>query len=207
MTVLRKNCRQLEQGTGMRKILGSFFFIALVLTGCSSVVGEFPSEPAPVATLNPVDGYLLEPGNRVRVIVFNETNLSGDFTVDTIGNVQIPLIGNIRASGVTAKALAERIAEVLRRDSYMRDPRVAVEIQTFRPFYVLGEVRQPGEFPYTVGMTVLGAVARAGGYDYRARQGQVVLARMQGEEQKEYVATERTPILPGDIVKVLERRF
>ncbi|MBP2316407.1 polysaccharide biosynthesis/export family protein [Azospirillum soli] len=180
---------------------------AAVLVGCASTVGEFPSEPAPQTALNPTDGYLLEPGNRVRVIVFNENNLSGDFTVDTIGNIQLPLIGNVRASGLTAKALSGRITEILRRDAYMKDPSVAVEIQTFRPFYVLGEVRQAGEFPYTVGMTVLGAIARAGGYDYRARQGQVVLARMIGEEQKEYAATERTPILPGDIIKVLERRF
>lgn len=180
---------------------------AAVLVGCASTVGDFPSEPAPQAALNPTDGYLLEPGNRVRVIVFNENNLSGDFTVDTIGNIQLPLIGNVRASGLTAKALSGRITEILRRDAYMKDPSVAVEIQTFRPFYVLGEVRQAGEFPYTVGMTVLGAIARAGGYDYRARQGQVVLARMIGEEQKEYAATERTPILPGDIIKVLERRF
>ncbi len=181
--------------------------LAAVLVGCASTVGDFPSEPAPQAALNPTDGYLLEPGNRVRVIVFNENNLSGDFTVDTIGNIQLPLIGNVRASGLTAKALSGRITEILRRDAYMKDPSVAVEIQTFRPFYVLGEVRQAGEFPYTVGMTVLGAIARAGGYDYRARQGQVVLARMIGEEQKEYAATERTPILPGDIIKVLERRF
>ena len=180
---------------------------AAVLVGCASTVGDFPSEPAPQAALNPTDGYLLEPGNRVRVIVFNENNLSGDFTVDTIGNIQLPLIGNVRAGGLTAKALSGRITEILRRDAYMKDPSVAVEIQTFRPFYVLGEVRQAGEFPYTVGMTVLGAIARAGGYDYRARQGQVVLARMIGEEQKEYAATERTPILPGDIIKVLERRF
>jgi polysaccharide export outer membrane protein len=80
-------------------------------------------------------------------------------------------------------------------------------VQTFRPYYVLGEVRQPGEFPYTTGMTVLSAVARAGGYDYRARQGEVVLVRPVEDGQKEYRATERTPLLPGDIVKVLERRF
>lgn len=191
----------------MWKAICGLLLAATVLVGCASTVGEFPSEQAPVTALNPTDGYLLEPGNRVRVIVFNENNLSGDFTVDTIGNIQLPLIGNVRASGLTAKALSGRITEILRRDAYMKDPSVAVEIQTFRPFYVLGEVRQAGEFPYTVGMTVLGAIARAGGYDYRARQGQVVLARMIGEEQKEYAANERTPILPGDIIKVLERRF
>lgn len=139
--------------------------------------------------------------------MFNESNLSGDFTVDPAGNIAMPLVGNIAASGVTAKALSKRIEDALKRDNYMQVPSVAVEVQTFRPYYVLGEVRQPGEFPYTTGMTVLSAVARAGGYDYRARQGEVVLVRPADNGEKEYRATERTPLLPGDIVKVLERRF
>lgn len=195
------------QRSARSAIAATIAIVMAVLGGCSTTVGEFPGEPAPAIAVNPTEGYLLEPGNRVRVIVFNETNLSGDFTVDPIGNIALPLVGNVPASGITAKALAKRIADMLKRDAYMQDPSVAVEVQTFRPFYVLGEVRQPGEFPYTTGLTVLSAIARAGGYDYRARQGEVVLVRLIGGDQKEYRATERTPILPGDIVKVLERRF
>jgi len=190
--------------------VGASLLTMLLLSACgtlSSTVGDFPSEPAPAKIANPAEGYLLEPGNRVRVIVFNETNLSGDFTVDPAGNIAMPLVGNISASGITAKALSKRIEDALKRDNYMQVPSVAVEVQTFRPYYVLGEVRQPGEFPYTTGMTVLSAVARAGGYDYRARQGEVVLVRPSDNGEKEYRATERTPLLPGDIVKVLERRF
>ncbi|PWC97431.1 polysaccharide biosynthesis/export family protein [Azospirillum sp. TSO5] len=190
--------------------VGASLLTMLLLSACgslSSTVGDFPSEPAPAKIANPAEGYLLEPGNRVRVIVFNESNLSGDFTVDPAGNIAMPLVGNIAASGVTAKALSKRIEDALKRDNYMQVPSVAVEVQTFRPYYVLGEVRQPGEFPYTTGMTVLSAVARAGGYDYRARQGEVVLVRPADNGEKEYRATERTPLLPGDIVKVLERRF
>lgn len=190
--------------------VGASLLTLLLLSGCgsiSSTVGDFPSETAPTKIANPADGYRLEPGNRVRVIVFNEANLSGDFTVDPAGNIAMPLVGNIAASGVTAKVLSTRIEDALKRDNYMQVPNVAVEVQTFRPYYVLGEVRQPGEFPYTTGMTVLSAVARAGGYDYRARQGEVVLVRPVEDGQKEYRATERTPLLPGDIVKVLERRF
>lgn len=177
-----------------------------LLAGCGSTA-NFPTEDAPSAIGNPADAYLLEPGNRVRLIVFGESNLSGDFTVDPVGNIALPLIGNVPASGITAKVLAKRIEDALKKDSYMQDPRVAVEVQTFRPFYVLGEVRQPGEFPYMTGMTVLSAVAKAGGYDYRAREGEVVLVRVIDGQQKEYKAIERTPILPGDIVKVLQRRF
>eukprot|EP01012_Entosiphon_sulcatum_P066644 TRINITY_DN95991_c0_g1_i1.p1 TRINITY_DN95991_c0_g1~~TRINITY_DN95991_c0_g1_i1.p1 ORF type:complete len:221 (-),score=29.54 TRINITY_DN95991_c0_g1_i1:516-1106(-) len=181
---------------------------SLALGSCgTATVGDFPAELAPTTVSNPMDGYRLEPGNRVRIVVFNENNLSGDFTVDPSGSIALPLVGNIPASGVTSKVLAKRIEDALKRDAYMQVPNVSVEVQTFRPYYVLGEVKQPGEFAYTTGLTVLSAVARAGGYDYRARQGEVVLVRPIPDGQKEYRASERTPILPGDIVKVLERRF
>ncbi|MBB6253698.1 polysaccharide biosynthesis/export family protein [Nitrospirillum iridis] len=156
---------------------------------------------------NPADGYLLEPGNRVRVTVFNEPNLTGEFGVDPVGNISFPLIGNVPASGVTGKILARRIEDNLKRENFLQEPNVAVEVLTFRPFYVLGEVRQGGEFQYSSGMTVLSAIARAGGYDYRAVTGDVVLVRIVNGKQMEYQATERTPIAPGDIIKVLERRF
>lgn len=199
-------------GGGMRGIChwaNSVLIAAcLVLTACGSTIGNYPSEPAPKTITNPTEGYRLEPGNRVRVIVFNESNLSGDFVIDPAGNISLPLVGNISSSGITAKDLAKRIEGVLKRDAYMHVPSVAVEVQTFRPYYVLGEVRQPGEFPYTVGLTVLSAVARAGGYDYRAREGEAVLVRQdENNGEKLYRADERTPLLPGDIVKVLERRF
>lgn len=195
------------------KSRASSFLLALLtavllgVSGCSTTIGELPSEPAPALSANLADSYLLEPGNRVRVTVFNETNMSGDFTLDPVGNIAFPLIGNVAASGITARTLAYRIGEALKRSNLMQEPNVSVEVQTFRPFYVLGEVRQPGEFPYVSGLTVLSAIARAGGYDYRARKEEVVLVRVVNGEQKEFKATERTPILPGDIIKVLERRL
>jgi polysaccharide export outer membrane protein len=180
---------------------------AVLVAGCRATVGSFPDERAPMTAVNPAEGYRLESGNRVRVTVFNEPTLSGDFTVDPVGNVVMPLVGNIPASGLTAKELGHRIEEYLTRNRFVQAPNVAVEVQTFRPFYVLGEVRQPGEFQYSTGMTVLSAIARAGGYDYRAQLEKVVLVRDVDGKQVEYQATERTPILPGDIIKVLERRF
>ncbi len=180
--------------------------LAVPLAGCGRTVGTFPAERAPMTTES-IQGYLLEPGNRVRVTVFNEPNLSGDFTLDPQGNISIPLVGNVPASGITAKVLARRIEDVLKREGLLQSPAVATEVQTFRPFYVLGEVRQPGEFQYSSGMTVLSAVARAGGYDYRAIVGEVVLVRVVDGVQREYRASELTPIIPGDIVRVLERRF
>jgi polysaccharide export outer membrane protein len=177
--------------------------IGLALSACSNL----PAKMAPLQVMTPGEGYVLEPGNRVRIGVFNENNLSGDFTIDPAGNIFLPLIGNIPASGVTAKVLAGRVEDTLTKNNYMRNPKVSVEVQTFRPFYVLGEVRQPGEFPYTTGITVLTAIARAGGYDYRAREGEVMLIRTIDGEQQEFRATERTLLQPGDVVKVVQRYF
>lgn len=183
-----------------------FAAVALAVAGCAGGV-SLPAEQAPMEPGNPSEGYLIEPGNRVRVIVFNEPSLSGDFTVDTSGSLAMTLVGNIPASGIGPKVLGQRIEAVLKKDGYLQTPKVSVEVQSFRPFYVLGEVRQPGEFPYVNGMTVLSAVAKAGGYDYRAWEGEVLLVRMIDGQQKEFRAIERTPILPGDIIKVPQRRL
>lgn len=184
--------------------------VAVLLPGLLAACAGGPSMPgamAPSTIEDPSENYVLEPGNRIRVTVFDESNLSGDFMIDPSGTLAMPLVGSVPASGVTTAVLTERIKDLLVRNAYLRDPRVSVEIQSFRPFYVLGEVREPGEFEYSTGMTVLSAMARAGGYDYRAREGEVVLVRTIGDQQMEYKATERTPILPGDIVRVLERYF
>ncbi|WP_413204947.1 polysaccharide biosynthesis/export family protein [Rhodospirillum sp. A1_3_36] len=168
---------------------------------------SLPDREAPSKIENPAINHLLEPGNRVGITVFGETNLSGDFFVDPSGTLALPLVGSVAASGITTDELSVRIRDLLVRQGYLRNPQVSVEIRSFRPFYVLGEVRQPGEFEYNTGMTVLGAIARAGGYDYRAIEGDVVLVRTENDTQIDYRANEKTPILPGDIVRVLERRF
>ena len=189
------------------RVLLSLVLVAVSLTLSACARHSLPDQPAPAAIGNFTEGYELEPGNRVRVIVFNEANLSGEFLVDPSGNLSMPLIGTVPAGGATAKMLATRVEDVLKRSGYLRDPKVAIEILSYRPFYVLGEVKQPGEFSYTTGMTVLSAVARAGGYDYRAREGEVVLVRVVDGIQHEFRATERTPILPGDVIRVVERYF
>lgn len=191
---------------GLNRLVNALsVLLVLVLASCGGI--DIPGESAPMSLMNPTEGYRLEPGNRVRVVVFGENNLSGDFTIDTLGNIALPLVGNVAAGGLTARLLSERIEAQLKRDNFMREPRVSIEVLTYRPFYVLGEVRAPGEFPYSSGMTVLSAVARAGGYDYRAKEGVFVLVREEAGQQKEYRATEKTPILPGDIIRVLERKF
>lgn len=190
--------------------LGVCLFVGMlaavgVLTGCAGI--SLPDEMAPTNVVAPGEGYILEPGDQVRVTVFGQTNLSGEFKLDAVGHIAIPLVGTVIASHGTARKLSERIEQLLTQTGYLREPKVSVEVLGYRPFYVLGEVRQPGEFPYTSGMTVLSAVARAGGYDYWAREGNAVLVRLLPNGQKEYRATERTPILPGDIIRVPKRYY
>lgn len=186
-----------------RAILGLLGLV--LLAGCAA--GKLPGEAAPMTTANPAEGYILEPGNRVRVVVFGENGLSGDYQIDPVGQIALPLAGTVPAAGVTAEGLGQRIGALLQRGGYMRDPRVSIEVETFRPFYVLGEVRQPGEFPYMTGMTVLSAIAKAGGYDNWAYEDEVKLVRIINGTQHEYRANERTPILPGDIIRVVERNL
>lgn len=182
--------------------------LSMIVVACSSTSQRAaPTTFAPKTIVNPAEGYRLEAGNTVRVQVFSQDNLSGDVTVDPTGTLALPLIGSIRAAGLTAAELARRIEKILIDNNLLQTPSVSVEVRTFRPFYVLGEVRQPGEFPYTTGLTVLSAVARAGGYDYRALENDVILVRVIDGKQQEFRADELTPILPGDIVRVRERLF
>ncbi|NGM24214.1 polysaccharide export protein [Roseomonas stagni] len=181
-----------------------------LLAGCLSACsasGPLPATAAPQTLPALNDGYVLEAGNRLRVVVFGQESLSGEFNVDNAGNLALPLAGSVQAAGISANVLAARIATRLRQENYLQNPNVSVEVLSFRPFYVLGEVKQPGEFPYLSGVTVLSAIARAGGYDYRARQGEVLLIRQTAGRLEEFRATELTPLLPGDIVRVQERRF
>jgi len=148
--------------------------------------------------------YLLGVGDRLRLIVHGEQDLSGEFEIGSSGSLNLPLIGEVAAEGRTIKQLEESIA-LRYAEGYLRSPNVTMEVLNYRPFYILGEVQSPGSYPYVNGMTVLNAVALAGGFSYRARESTVLLNR-HGSEQKVSVPPE-TPILPGDIITVEERFF
>lgn len=152
-----------------------------------------------------VDAYQLEPGDRVKITVFGEADLSGEFELDSSGVLSYPLIGAVEADGLTARGLEERLDQRLRGD-YLIDPRISVEVLSYQPFYILGEVNNPGSFPYRAGLTVINAVAMAGGYTARADEGDIVITRG-GENGREIEASGETMILPGDVVRVEERFF
>ena len=150
--------------------------------------------------------YQLDTGDVVRIDVFEQTNLSRLYRLNGGGFVTIPLIGSVMARGLTTQALEQEVAAKLRR-SYLRDPKVTVEISTHRPFYILGEVRNSGQYPYVLGMTIETAVAIAGGYSPRANQRKVqVIRRLGGKLVRTYVPN-NYQIRPGDTLKVIERFF
>jgi polysaccharide export outer membrane protein len=150
--------------------------------------------------------YRLGTADKIRVIVYGETDLGGEFQIDATGEVRLPLIGQIKAGGLTAHDLETSIAAAL-ADGYLNDPRVAVEVLTYRPFYVVGEVLKPGEYPYAVGLTTASAVALAGGFSPKAVQSTVFI-RHQGDSREQRVAvTDATPIHPGDVLRVDSTTF
>jgi len=148
------------------------------------------------------DLYHLGPGDKLHVTVFNETDLSGDFAIDGQGFVRLPLVGPVQAAGLTSFSLEARIADAFVGGGYLLKPRVAVEITGYRPFYIIGEVAKPGEYPYINAMSAPNAIALAGGYSDRAVQSEIWV-RHQGENQEHEVpADESTRIRPGDVVRV-----
>jgi polysaccharide export outer membrane protein len=145
-------------------------------------------------------------GDRIRLIIYGEPDLSGEFEVDGAGEVQLPLIGNIKAKNVSARRL-ESDVEAAYKDGYLVSPRVTIEVLNFRPFFILGEVKRPGSYPYVSGLNVLNAIALSGGYTYRADKDDVVILRGKGKDKREIEAAEDMLIRPGDSIRVDERFF
>lgn len=150
--------------------------------------------------------YTLDTGDQLQVTVFGHEDLSGEFQVDGAGRIGMPLVGDIMVLNLTVQQAEQAIADKLSPD-FLRNPRVSVQVTNYRPFYILGEVREPGSYPYVSGMTVVQAVALAGGFTYRARQNQVRVLRGGDPSRTREAASQDTIILPGDIIEVPERFF
>ena len=150
--------------------------------------------------------YTLDSGDKLRVVVFGQDALSNNYIVDADGNVSLPLIGAVPARGLTTAQLSGAIASRLKQ-SFIRDPSVAVEIATYRPFFVLGEVTYPGQYPYVPDMTVESAIAIAGGFTPRASKDRVVVTRKLPSGPVRYAMPLQYPLRPGDTIAVSERWF
>jgi protein involved in polysaccharide export with SLBB domain len=181
---------------------------ALTLLSSAAFAQSLAPAPAPAAEAPApeIPGYVLGQGDRLRLIVFGEEDLSGEFIVDGSGRFAMPLVGEVQAAGLTQRQLERQIEGVL-RSGYLNDPRVAIEIMNARPFYILGEVTRPGEYPYASGLTVFKAVATAGGFTPLANQTRVVIKRAGADEEVEVPLTGAASVQPGDTIRVLKGAF
>jgi polysaccharide export outer membrane protein len=189
--------------------------LTVILGGCGDSRQDAPSAAATLPSVSPVSGiagpddisaYRLGPGDKVKVTVYGQQQESGTFEVDGSGNMAYPLLGNVPAQGLTVSELQERLRSEL--DSrFIVNPHVTIEVQTYRPFYIYGEVQKAGSYPFVTGLTVRRAVAIAGGYTRRARYAPVHVVRESAEGPRQLSLELDMPILPGDTIQVMQRLF
>ena len=185
-------------------VCSALFAVGLLVSGCasSSITETEKQSLALAATSSPK----LQPGDKIRVGVFGEPQLSGDFQLDQSGQISLPLAGTVEAQGLTQAELEQALAKKF-RSQYLKNPKVTVTISTLESYYMMGEVSKPGEFPYRSGLNVLTALAIAGGPTYRASRNTVQIQRRGETSMRDYPVSVSVPILPGDVIKVPERYF
>lgn len=188
-------------------LLGLTLMFGLAACGAGVVGGaDLTASALESASARTVPEYRLGTADKVRVNVFGEQALTGEFIVGGNGRISMPLIGEVQATGLTITEFQTEIAEALKK-GYINEPRVSAEILNYRPFYILGEVNKPGEYPYTNNLTVLNAVATAEGFSYRANTRQVYIKRADGTSEQAYPLTTSTQVAPGDTIRIGERFF
>jgi len=186
----------------MRPLLVILAVVALAAVGGCSAPATYAVAPDPALNAP----YRLASGDRVRVIVFGQDSLSNSFSVDGAGAIAMPLIGELRAQGLTTSELARAI-EARLKQGYVREPRASVEVEAFRPFFVMGEVNVAGQYPFINGMTVQNAIAVAGGFTPRAEEDSVNITRTLGGSLATFPEPLTFPVRPGDTITVRERFF
>jgi len=182
-------------------------FLLVACAGDGNTPAPIAGTPAPAAAVpaSNADDYRLGAEDKVKVTVFGEPDLSGEFVVDSSGVLAAPFLGQILVKGMTLRELEAAYGGKLRDAQILRDPRVNAEVTSFRPIYVLGEVKKPGQYAYVSGMTVQKAVALAEGYTYRASESSVDITR--GGRKFTLEVTPQTKVLPGDEIRIPERFF
>lgn len=176
-----------------------------LLTACAS---RGPADSAIVESAAPVAPatYELGPGDTLRIVVFGEETLTGEYLVNQQGSIDFPLIGSVPAQGASTETLARTIVSRL-NEGFVRDANVTVGVARYRPFFILGEVQTPGSYPFSANLTVMSAVATAGGFSYRANTRRVFIRHAGDDVERVYPLTSATSVLPGDTVRIGERYF
>jgi len=201
-------------------LLAAMILLAQLLSACGSSSGSVQStglsaapasygatvqQPVPVAA-GSATAYQLGAGDKVKVNVFGEPDLSGEFLVGDNGRIDLPLIGAVQARGQTVTQFQNAVVARY-SGGYLKDPKVSVSVLNYRPFFIQGEVGKGGEYPYKAGLTIQNAVAIAGGYTYRANTGKAFVRRAGQDQEVEVQTNQRVAINPGDIIRVPERFF
>ncbi len=202
------------------------FSVLLLAGGSATLVQAQSSLPGPTAeraaTVSPErdtatnalpageaqdENYKLGSGDKIKLVVYGEDDLGGEYLVDGAGQIQLPLLGQVPAAGLTIHQFVASVASLFVSEGYLKRPRVSVEVENYRPFYIIGEVKTPGQYPYITGMNALNAIALAGGYTYRADDTAVYVRRNGSNTETKAPADQTTKIGPGDIIRVGERVF
>lgn len=187
--------------------MAALTLLSLQLVGCYTDYGPVEVVSRPIAPVDPGLATLLKPGERVKITVYGEEGLTAEFDISPSGNVSMPLIGTVKAAGQTPAQLGRIVQSRYRSGGFLQDPHVNVAVVTYKPFYVLGEAANPGEYPFRGGLTVHSAVAMAGGFTYRASRSAVLIRHIGDDVWREYSLTEPVPIAPGDLIRIPERYF
>jgi polysaccharide export outer membrane protein len=196
-----------QNSTARREAVGALraSFASTSRRPYNQVTAEAAYAAAPVP-LKQDAAYHLDAGDKLRVVVYGQEGLTNTYALDAAGSITMPLIGSVPARGRTPAALAAEISAKL-RNGYIREPSVAVEIESYRPFFILGEVAAPGQYPYVPNMSVESAVAIAGGFSPRAKRDVVTLTHNDSSGPTRAVVPLGTSLSPGDTVMVGERWF
>ncbi len=198
-------------GRALKPVLCLLVLAAAVsLAGCNDYADPSSATGMQLASARSVSigprTYVLRPNDQVRVQIYNEQNVSGVYTVDGGGMVSIPLAGRVRAAGLTPAELERSIKQHL-TGTILTDPYVNVQVATYGPIYIRGEVKQPGQFPYVPGLTVGDAIALAGGYTYRANDSVAYVRPSGSSREVERPLRTDVPVSPGDNIRIPERYF
>ncbi len=189
-------------------LLMTMIAVFMLITACQSggaVTRQVIDDSAPTQAQTNT-AYTLGTGDKLRINIFGQPELSGQFVVDGTGSISLPLIGQIAASGSSTQDLETTIATEL-ANGFLLEPRVSVEVTNYRPFYILGEVGRPGEYPFNSGLTVLNAVAAAGGFTYRANKKVIYIKSVGADKEMAYELNTNTVVKPGDTLRIGERIF
>ncbi len=182
------------------------FIFGLLLSSCGDTTAFLSPEKQTEATGNFSASYHLGPGDTVKLSIYEEPDLSGEYQVSGSNTISVPLAGEVQVGGMPLREASLAIESAL-QEGFLRNPQISLEIVKFRPFYILGEVRTPGSYDYQEGINVLNAVALAGGFTYRAGNNKVKIVRPGAGKPELLVTDVYTPVFPGDVIYIQEKIF